>query len=239
MRRILLLGGTQEARGLAAALAERGLPVLVSLAGRTSAAAYRGETRVGGFGGEAALAGFLEAEGIGLVVDATHPFAGVISPAAARAAASAGVRYLRLERPPWSLAAGDTEVPSLEAAAAALPAGALVFLTVGSGSIAPFLARRDVRFLLRTVEPPDLMGRTDIAVINARGPFTEADERALWDAHPFDVLVTKNAGGGATAAKLAVARERGTRVVLVARPAGQPPADATDVAAMLALMEAG
>lgn len=236
MTRILLLGGTQEARALAAELTAAGLDVLVSLAGRASAAAYPGETRTGGFGGEHALADFLRRGRFALLIDATHPFAATISPAAARAAYAAGLPYLRLERPPWHPEAGDVEVPTLKAAAAALKPGSRTFLTVGSGSLAPFLERRDVAFVVRTVEAPDLMGRADIKVLRARGPFALADERALWDTHRFDTLVTKNAGGAATEAKLLVARERETAIVFVARPDGQPPADAVDVAGMMALV---
>ena len=75
--RILILGGTTEAAGLARALAEDlRVAAITSLAGRTRAPAeLPGEVRVGGFGGPEALADYLRDEKIGLVVDATHPFA--------------------------------------------------------------------------------------------------------------------------------------------------------------------
>lgn len=235
MSRILLLGGTHEARGLATAFAARGLPFVVSLAGRTKAD-YPGEVRIGGFGGAEGLAAYLRAERISLVLDATHPFAAEISPNAARAASVAGIPYLRLERPPWPTA-GAIEVPSLEAAAGALAPGTTAFLAVGAGSLAPFLARRDVRLVVRAVEPPALGDRTDVVVIRARGPFTPEGEQALWNAHGIETLVTKNSGGAATDAKLEVARQRGTRIVMIARPAGQPRPDAASVEEMLTLLE--
>lgn len=236
--KILLLGGTGEARALAQALAEAGVDCTVSLVGRTDAPAYAGTTRVGGFGGPEGLAAALAAGGFTHLVDATHPFAAAISPAARRAAGEAGIAYLRLQRPPWRPPPGADvrEVPSLEAAAASLAAGSHVFLTVGSGSLAPFLARRDVRFLVRAITPPALGDRDDIEVILARGPFSVAGERALFEARRFDALVTKNAGGGETEAKLVAAAQTATPVVMVARPAGQPPPDADSVAAMMALL---
>ncbi|MGA8457755.1 MAG: precorrin-6A/cobalt-precorrin-6A reductase, partial [Streptosporangiaceae bacterium] len=78
---VLVLGGTSEARALAGELADvPGLRVISSLAGRVSNPALpAGEVRVGGFGGADGLAAYARAEGIGAVVDATHPFAETIS----------------------------------------------------------------------------------------------------------------------------------------------------------------
>lgn len=238
--RILLLGGTTEAQDLAAALKRAELPFVVSLAGRARAH-YPGPTRIGGFGGVDGIAVTLRAERFSHLVDATHPFAAEISPAAARAAADVGARYLRLERPPWRAGPLDwfVDVASAGEAAAALPAGARAFLTLGSRNLAPFLARRDLRLVVRAITRPDLGGRDDVTVIEARGPFALDAERALWDAHRFDALVTKNAGGAASEAKLVAARERGIPVIMIARPAGQPPADAGTADALMAQLLAG
>ena len=79
--RVLILGGTREARDLAAALVdEPGVAVISSLAGRVRDPALpAGETVVGGFGGIAGLRAFLRDRAIDTVVDATHPFAATIS----------------------------------------------------------------------------------------------------------------------------------------------------------------
>ena len=63
--RVLILGGTAEASGLARALAgDARVAAITSLAGRTRApAAVPGEVRVGGFGGPEALAEYLRQEG--------------------------------------------------------------------------------------------------------------------------------------------------------------------------------
>lgn len=224
MTRILLLGGTEEARELAERLQEAGADFVVSLAGRTSAPDYPGEVRVGGFGGEEALANYLREENIGVVVDASHPFARTISPAARRAARAARARYYRLERRPWRRTTGDrwVDVDSLEEAAEALDNGARVFLSVGAGGIAPFLARRDITIVARTIEPPDLGTRSDVVVLQDRGPFDIDSERELFDHYCFDAMVTKNSGGDGTAAKLVAARERHVKVYMVRRPKGQP-----------------
>src|SRR5215472_6754137 len=76
MPRLLILGGTSEARELGERLAGRAdLAVTVSLAGRTARpAAQAVALRVGGFGGAAGLAAYLRAQRIDALLDATHPF---------------------------------------------------------------------------------------------------------------------------------------------------------------------
>ena len=77
---ILVLGGTAEARELAAVLVERHIDVLSSLAGRVSQPALpAGQVRIGGFGGVDGLAAFIVEQRVRVVVDATHPFAARIS----------------------------------------------------------------------------------------------------------------------------------------------------------------
>ncbi len=220
---VLILGGTTEARRLAAALAARpGTRVTTSLAGRvTRPGALAGEVRVGGFGGPDGLAAWLRGERVDAVVDATHPFAATITANAATAAAAARVPLLVLRRPGWRPGPGDRwhPVPSLEAAAALLPGlGHRVFLTTGRLGLAAFAGLAELSFVVRSVEPPGppLPPHTDVLL--ARGPFTVADETALLREHRVDVLVTKDSGGAATSAKLTAARGLGLPVVVVRRP---------------------
>src|SRR6476659_71885 len=93
MPRVLILGGTAEARMLAERLAGRpDLEVMLSLAGRTAAPARQPvPVRRGGFGGAAGLAGYLVSERIDALFDATHPYASVISANAVTAARQADV----------------------------------------------------------------------------------------------------------------------------------------------------
>ena len=77
-----------EARRLAERLAERAdLATTLSLAGRTATPALQPvPTRIGGFGGAEGLANYLNDQKIDVLVDATHPYAAVISVNAANAA---------------------------------------------------------------------------------------------------------------------------------------------------------
>ncbi|MFI1992298.1 cobalt-precorrin-6A reductase [Actinoplanes sp. NPDC020271] len=211
--RVLILGGTTEARELAALIAGEH-HVITSLAGRTSAPRLpAGEVRVGGFGGVGGLADYLAEQRIDVLVDATHPFAARMS---ANAAAMA-VPTLILRRPGWVASPGDEwqRVASVEEAAAALTAGR-VFLTTGRQTIHAFAHRDDCWFLARSVEPPAPPLPRNLEVLLDRGPFTVDGERRLLAGHRIDVLVTKDSGG--SDAKLAAARERGVRVILIDRP---------------------
>ncbi len=223
MPHVLILGGTAEARRLAALLtAVPALRVTSSLAGRVAAPRLPpGEVRVGGFGGTEGLADWLTAHAVDALIDATHPFAGTISFHAAAAAAHAHVPLLALRRPGWVPADGDLWHPadSLDHAAALLPAlGRRVFLTTGRTGLAAFAPLDDLWFLVRSVDPPEPPHPARMTVLLDRGPFALAAERALLADHRVEVLVTKDSGGPATSAKLTAAREAGVPVVIVRRP---------------------
>jgi precorrin-6A/cobalt-precorrin-6A reductase len=220
--KVLILGGTGEARALAAALVGRGLDVVTSLAGVTMDPVLPpGGIRRGGFGGVEGLAGYLAEADIGIVVDATHPFAAVISRHAGEAAALGGIEYLRLERPAWRAGPGDRwqEVADVPAAAAALPGESTAFVTVGRKDLLAFTARNNVRVIARAIEPPGFELPADWKLVLARPPFTLEAEVALMRDEGVSVLVSKNAGGAATRAKLDAARTLGLPVIMVARPA--------------------
>jgi precorrin-6A/cobalt-precorrin-6A reductase len=225
MRRILILGGTAEARRLAERLVERvDVEVTVSLAGRTAApAAHAVPVRVGGFGGAEGLGQYLIAERVDALVDATHPYAAIISANAADAAATTRVPLLALRRPPWVALPGDRWIEVADAAAAVHALGEAprhVFLALGKGEIRTFARAPQHYYLVRSVEPVDPpLAVPHASYVTGRGPFTEADDRALLAAHVIDLVVAKNSGGTATYGKIAAARALGLPVILLRRPA--------------------
>ena len=243
--RLLILGGTAEGRALATAAVARfgpSLSVISALAGRTRAPLLpTGTVRIGGFGGAEGLAAYLRETRIGLLVDATHPFATRISARACEAAAEAEVARLVLVRPPWRKVAGDRwlDAATVDEAVHRIPAEATrVFLTVGSRALAPFAGRGDLWFLVRQVDAPaEPIPLARHRLICARGPFAEDDERALLTVHGIDCLVTRASGGDATAAKLAAARTLALPVVMVRRPAPPRGPQASSVADALAWIE--
>jgi precorrin-6A/cobalt-precorrin-6A reductase len=224
MPRVLILGGTTEARGLAQRLGARpGLDITLSLAGRTTAPVpLPVPVRSGGFGGAEGLADYLARERISILIDATHPYANAISANAAVAARRTGVAFLALRRPPWRQMDGDswTEVSDVGAAIAALgDAPRRVFVALGRNELAPFGKAPQHHYLIRSVDPVEPpLPLPEVEYITGRGPFSQADDHALLKSHRIEVVIAKNSGGSATYGKIAAARALALDVVMLRRP---------------------
>ena len=217
--RVLLLGGTGEARALAKALHPR-IDIISSLAGRVPDPALPvGPVRVGGFGGVDGLRRWLRDEHIGAVVDATHPFAATMTAHAAAACGELRIPHLILARPAWDPGAAIVVESDTAAAETVARQGySRVFLTTGRSGVGAF-AGSDAWFLIRAVTDPDTSALPrHHRVVLSRGPYRYDDELALLRAHRIDALVTKNSGGDMTRAKLDAAAALGVAVVMVARP---------------------
>lgn len=197
---VLVLGGTAEARALSRRLGRD-----VRLSVRT--------------------APDLKQVGVGsaqLVVDARHPFATGVS--------QAGVPVLRLWRPEWRAGSGDrwTEVPDGRAAAAMIPRDACVFVATGRGRLAELEGLRDNTVWWRRRGPVDAgFPFAKGGWLTEEGPFSEEEERALFERLGVDWLVVQNAGGKGAYPKLAAARALGLRVGMIARPMRPEPWVAT------------
>ena len=240
--KILILGGTAEARQLARRLIALGHSVTTSLAGRTQDPILpEGNVRVGGFGGVPGLHAYLRAEGIERLVDATHPYARTMSMNAVAASEASGVKLVRFMRPAWRPEAGESwiEVTSAQEAAAALPLGAKVLLTTGHAGLQTYLEREDCVFLVRVIESPgfDLPGHA--ALIQSRPPYDLEAEFGLMRRHAITHLVAKNSGGDQTRAKLDAARQAGVEVVMIARPIYGPTLEVDNIDAALAALDIG
>src|ERR1700693_3221006 len=213
---VLLLGGTAEARVLAERL-HPDIDVISSLAGRVpNPALPAGGVRVGGGGGGAPGGGMARGHrrgagdvGVGgsggaepmrqwlvdsrvdAVVDATHPFAAVMTERTARVCGELGLPHLVLARPPWD--STDSIVVGSAAEAAKRiehQRYSRVFLTSGRSTIGSF-AHSNAWFLIRVVIAPHAdslpMRHT---LLMSRGPYSYEDEIALMFEHRIHVLVT-------------------------------------------------
>lgn len=221
--RILILGGTGEGTELASRLAHRpDLYTVSSLAGRVSEPTRpEGVVRVGGFGGVDGLVSFLVKENIGVVVDATHPFAVRISSNAELACARLGLPLIAFIRPPWVKTKADLwhEVQDVKEAASVVDVQkGRVFLSIGRQEVGSFAACHDTWFLIRTIEEPTGRLPRLHETLLRRGPFNLDEELRLLEEHSIDYVISKNSGGSATHTKIQAARLLEIPVVMVKRP---------------------
>lgn len=217
--RILILGGTGEARTIAGRLHPE-FDIISSLAGRVPDPALpAGPVRIGGFGGADGLQEWLHDNHITAVVDATHPFAATISANAAKACGGLKVPHLLVRRPPWETPAAIRVGGDGEAAEIVAERGySRILLTTGRSGTSAF-ANSDAWFLIRVVTPPDPRSLPERhQLLLSRGPYDLDGERALMSENRIDALVTKNSGGPLTRAKLDAAAELGVDIVMIERP---------------------
>jgi len=244
---ILLLGGTSDARELAAEMLRAGHEVLLSTVsdyGARLAAPAGAEVRAGALDEHELARLVADAD---VVVDATHPFAELVSSAAVAACARAGRPYLRFQRPAGELtgdvvqASGAPEAARLAVEIAAGHTGAqdgqapaAILLTVGSKTVdvyARAAGAAGVRVVARVLPTAEALAACAAAgleprdVVGMQGPTSAELDAALLRHLGAKVMVTKESGAaGGLDAKLRAAELAGATVVVVARPA--PPAAA-------------
>lgn len=217
MKRILLLGGVSEALALARRLGPEHIYSLAGLGKVPDDLAC--QVRVGGFGGAEGLARFIVEEGIGLLLDATHPYAAQISRNAAMAAELARIPCWALRRSGWQAGPEDDwrDVAGWTELIEALKDFRRPFFTLGREPLEhlheiPAQQHWTVRCL------QSLPAGERYEVIGARGPFNLDGERELFSRLQSDVLISKNSGSQSTEPKLQVARELGLPVLILKRP---------------------
>ena len=221
MKPVLLLGGTADARHLAAGLHAQKIPFIYSVAGLVRQPAVSGEVISGGFSQRGGLAAFIKRRGIVAIVNAVHPFASKMTEEAEKVSVQCKIPYWRFLRPAWQIQAGDQWVSCEDwhTIAAQMLAYKNVLFTAGQ------LPQRVLDHIkpeqqawMRTAVVPKTTLPVNCQWIKAIGPFDIESERQLFVEHKIDVLVSKNSGGMATYAKIAVARQLSLPILMLDRP---------------------
>ncbi|MGA7326269.1 MAG: cobalt-precorrin-6A reductase [Rhodomicrobium sp.] len=222
--RILILGGSTEASALARLLAtDSRFDATLSLAGRTASPMPQPiQVRTGGFGGASGLACHLRQEHVGILVDATHPFASGMSRNAIEAAAATNIPFLAIERPAWKREPEDNWIDVADLAAAVTAVGTkprTVFCGMGRLALPELRAAPQHRYIVRLIDMPETPHALPNAIIiTARGPFTTKDDIRLFLEHGVQAVLAKNSGGTPTISKIEAARALGVPVYMVRRP---------------------
>jgi len=239
--KLLLLGGTADARKIAAPLIESGIEVIYSVAGLVRKPRLECTVISGGFSKLGGMHKYLTEQRISAVLDATHPYALRISASAQQCCQQLGTPYWRFAREPWVAQSDDNwlMVESWDELIAQCHYYRRPFLTTGQLSQLQLdqLARNSQQLLYRTAAAPVAKLADNVQWLKAIGPFSVADELAIMKNFKTDLLVCKNAGGAATYAKLEAARALQITVLMLARPMGSKQNDATQYTSIEALVE--
>ena len=239
--KLLLLGGTADARKIAAPLIEAGIEVIYSVAGLVRKPKLDCTVISGGFSQLGGMHKYLTEQRISAVLDATHPYAMRISASAQQHCQQLNMSYWRFARKPWVAQPDDNwlMVDSWDELIAQCSNYRRPFLTTGQLSQLQLdqLAQNSQQLLYRTAAAPVAKLADNVQWLKAIGPFALVDELAIIKDFKTDLLVCKNAGGAATFAKLEAARALQITVLMLTRPVGCAQNSATQYTSIEALVE--
>lgn len=222
--KILLLGGTQEAKIIARSLHDKGITVIYSIAGIVRQPDLPCEVISGGFSNRGGLAQFIQEHDVTGIVNATHPFAQKMTQTAEHIAQQTGLAYWRFRRADWQPIPEDQwqHFADWGSLIRHLTPYQSVFLTQGQLS-EPMLAalimhrKPSQRFIHRTAIAPKHALRDWVEWVQGIGPFSLEDEVVLLKKHHVELVVSKHSGGELPA-KLLAARQLQIPVMLLDRP---------------------
>ena len=224
-QKILLLGGTADARIIADRLAETpNLIAEISLAGVLSKPPKMAlPLRIGGFGGIDGLVQYIHDHGITILIDATHPYAAQMSHHAVMACQKTGIRRLTLWRPPWEAEKEDDwhgfdGWPEL---INAVPKGARVFMAAGQDGMKALPLTPEFSVVARALAKPEDLPDYVEMIKDLPGK-TEDAEADLFQQHQISHIICKNSGGTSSQAKLLAARTLRLPVLMINRPSAPP-----------------
>lgn len=236
MDKILLFAGTTEGRNLAEFLEKNQIPTEVCVA------TQYGETLLeegkylhvhAGRLDETEMEQQIQKQQITLVIDATHPYAVIVSQNIRRACSRTGTEYIRLARKEtdasWKQEMEDvTEVASMaEAAAFLAKKEGRIFAATGSKELSAYQVIPDYqdRVVARVLSTPEavsecaMLGFSGKNLICMQGPFTEDLNVAMLRQAQASWMVTKESGkAGGFLEKLRAAKKAGAKLVVIKRP---------------------
>ena len=234
---ILIFAGTIEGRTLAETLAEKGVSIDVRVA--TDYGKELFNTELAATGVEAGRLNFEEMKTLmsgkayDLVVDATHPYAILVSENIKEACLNTGVEYMRLLRSSAldvepATKAGYIVVENTEQAIDFLnTVTGKVLLTTGSKDLKKYIGLNDFASRLYprllpaegAVEACVALGYKKDHLICMQGPFSYEMNRAMLEHCGCEYMVTKDSGkAGGTYEKIQAALDCGVGCIVIGRP---------------------
>lgn len=224
---IFVLGGTSDSLIISDWLTETKQAFILSVAtdyGEILANQHAKNVFCGRLSKEAMLEKW-HAEKVHLVIDATHPFATIVSETAMDACKEAAIPYIRFER--TSEQTDNTYLVNdiNEACTVAAKLGQRIFLTTGSKNLPEFVEGLKQQHIIARILPvsdvirsAEELGLVADQIIGMKGPFTTEANRTQLEMTGADVLITKESGKqGGFQEKLTAAAELNIPVIVIRR----------------------
>ncbi len=239
MSKVLIYGGTTEARILADELVKAKIYSLVFVATEYGEALLNRQSpylrvHVGRLS-DKEMADFYDAERPDAIVDATHPYAEAVKENIYKSRQAKGayqqIPFFRIyrEEEPRTAVQGARYFDSVEACAEALAqTEGKVFLTTGSKTLPVFAADESLRRrltvrVLPSVESLEICrdcGIPGSRIVAMQGPFSEEMNEQMLRAADADILVLKESGKpGGEVSRIAAARRLAVDCYIISRPA--------------------
>lgn len=231
---ILVLGGTKEGREIIKLLLNQNKKVIASVV------SDYGYNLLSGYGikinkgklDTRQMKKFIIENKIDLIIDATHPFAEIVSRNAMEVCNNRGIKYLRYEREEIEIGSLDNDllipVKGFEEGARRADAFNKILLTTGSNNLDIFtdlITNWQKKLIVRVLPYYKYLkklyqiGFSPANIIAIQGPFSKEFNQTLIRDYKIDVLLTKASGkiGGADT-KIQAAFAENIPVILIKRP---------------------
>ena len=237
MSKILIFSGTGDGRLLAEKLADAGYDVTVSVAteyGEQVMPQNSGIKVHCGRMDEAHMYAFMSSCGVDFVIDATHPYAKVVSEIIRKVCEKEKYKYYRLVRNSYENELSDDSIViadnTNEAADFAQKMSGNIFLSTGSKELSVFFEKISdknriyARILpsVKVLEQVTKAGMQGKQIICMQGPFSEELNYAMFAQTNSRILVTKESGStGGFIEKIKAAKRLGMKVIVIKRPVEQ------------------
>lgn len=226
---IWLIAGTSEGRSLIKALADVEVDIIASVATEYGASIIEPQHNLKVIVGRmnlAAMEEFIEANKPDCVIDATHPYAVVVTKTVKSACDAASCRYLRLLRPESETDDCITVASYQDAVAFLNEVEGNIFLTTGSNAldlftkVAGYQERITLRILpmMNSLEKAIALGYRPSNIICIQGPFSKELNTVMFKEALASYVITKESGSaGGFEAKKEAATAAGSKLVVIKR----------------------
>ena len=226
--KLVIFGGTTEGRLLAERAAALGAEVTVSVATELGAEELADLANIHVLTGrmnQSAMEALLP--GFDACVDATHPYAKIVTAVVREACGRTHTPLRRLLRAESAVESGDVVRVSSCAEAAAFLAEqpGNILLATGSKELAVFSGLSPQRLYARvlplheSIAACEALGLPHRNILALQGPFSQRMNEAMLEQYHIAWLVTKDGGGpGGFQEKVAATKSTGAQLVLVERP---------------------